>query len=431
VKGKGLVVVRCSSQPDGATVPDPWRTGWGLPEGGGTLQLLDPAGNVVDTLVYPNQLRDVSYGRYLDGLDNFVYNSLPDPGRSNVDNGPLAPRIDFDGFKASTYGPGQNTLFRCECRDDTAPISCTIVYWRTDVADQTRHRVLLYDDGMHEDGGMLDSAWAGRMPLSLPLGAQISFYIEATDLNDTIAYAPVDPNAAGDDDTALGGFFRLAITAPEPSLEISEVVTRNKTLVLNGATPDYFEIRNTGTAEVNLTGVSLAGKLFEDAPRYRFPNGQTLVPGATVLVYANGGTGPFDAPFTLDPAGGSYYLLRTPTDPATQGNGFLDSVVIPELAKTQAWFRLGADGPWTKGSPTPGGSNIPPGQIMLSNATGEFGEPIMTVAVPTIAGSPWQIQSSANLNQWTTLRSGAGTGIEQAVTLPATDSRGFFRVGPP
>ena len=257
------LVIRCSNQADGATEPDKWRTGWGLPESGGTLCLCEAGGAVVDTIVYPKQLKDVSYGRYLDGMENFVFNSLPDPGRANVDNGPLAPRIDFDGFKASTYGPGQNTVFRCECRDDTAPIACTLVYWRTDIPDSPRRRVLLYDDGMHDDGGMLDSAWAGRMTSPLPLGARIAFYIEAQDLTDTLAYAPIPPNAAGDDDSAGGGFFRLAITAPEPSLEISEIVTRNKKVILNGATPDYFEIRNTGTSPVNLTGVAIAGKLFE------------------------------------------------------------------------------------------------------------------------------------------------------------------------
>ena len=430
LKGGTRVVVRCSGQSDGAVISDPWRTGWGLPESGGTLRLSDPAGNVVDTMVYPKQLKDVSYGRYLDGMANFVFNSLPDPGRANVDNGPLAPRMDFDGFKASTYGPGQRTLFRCECRDDTAPIACSLVYWRTDIADQTRRRVLLYDDSMHEDGGMLDSAWAGRLAFPLPPGAQISFYLEATDLNDVTSYLPMDPASAADDDSAAAGFFRLAITAPEPSLEISEVVTRNKIIYLNGATPDYFEIRNTGTAAVNLTGVSLAGKLFADAPRYTFPAGEILAPGATVLVYATQWGGPYDAPFKLAPEGGSFYLLRSPADPLTQGNGFLDSVVIPELAKSEAWFRLGADGPWTKGVATPSSGNLAPGTILLSNATGEFGEPIMTIAVPTAPGVPWQIQSSATLQQWSTLRSGPGTGIEQAVTLPATERRGFFRSGP-
>lgn len=427
---KSHIVVRCSRQADGALTPDPWRTGWALPENGGTLCLCNATGAVVDTVVYPKQLKDVSYGRYLDGLSSFVFNGLPDPGRSNVDNGPLAPRIDFDGFKASTYGPGESTLFRCECRDDTAPISVTLVYWRTDIADATRHRIRLYDDGLHEDGGLLDSAWAGRMPLSLPLGARISFYIEATDLADITAYAPIDPNSAGDDDSASGGFFRLAITEPEPSLEISEVVTRNKVIVLNGGTPDYFEIRNTGTYPVDLTGVALAGKLFEDAPRYTFPDGHTLPAGQSVLVFATEGAGPFEAPFKLAPEGGSFYLLRATADPLTQGMGFLDTVVIPELAKNEAWFRLGADGPWTNGPATPGSGNLAPGSILLSRATGEFGIPVLSIAIPSAPGQPWQIQRSSNLNEWLVLQSGVGDGIEKSLALPASDNRGFFRAHP-
>jgi hypothetical protein len=321
-------------------------------------------------------------------------------------------------------------LFRCECRDDTAPIACTLVYWRTDIADATRRRVLLYDDGMHEDGGMLDSHWAGRLIPGLPLGARIAFYIEAQDLNDQIAYLPTDPDSPGDDDTASTGFFRLAITAPEPSLEISEVVSRNKKIILNGTTPDYIEVRNTGDVAVNLTGVALAGKLFEDGPRFVFPDGTSLPPHGSVLVYCDEVTAPFHAPFRLDPAGGSFYLLRTTANPATDGLGFLDTVFVPELEQDQAVFRLGADGPWTAGTATPGTANIEPGRIILSTASGEFGEPILTVAIPTTDGQPWQILTSADLKSWQTLQSGAGDGLEKSTTVPANQTRAFFRAGP-
>jgi hypothetical protein len=350
-----------------------------------------------------------------------------------VDNGPLAPRIDFDGFMASTYGPGKSTLFRCECRDDTAPIACTLVFWRTDVANSPRRRILLYDDSTHEDGGMLDGHWAGRLYPALPAGARISFYIEARDLNDQVSYMPIDPNSPGDDDTANSGFYRLAITETIPSLEISEVVSRNKQIVVPGmgGSPDYVEVRNTGTIPVDLTNVALSGKLFEEGERFFFPNGTMLPPRGTVLVYCDGNSEiPFHAPFKLDPAGGSFYLLRGTANPQTEGMGFVDRVVIPELEKNQAIFRLGASGPWTVGTATPGVPNVEPGKIVLTTGVVETGETVHTVAIPTAAGQPWQIQSSTNLTLWEAVRSGTGDGLEKSIILPASQTRGFFRSAP-
>lgn len=278
---------------------------------------------------------------------------------------------------------------------------------------------------------MLDGNWAGRLYPALPQGATIAFYLEAQDLNEQVAYSPIDPNSPGDDDTASTGFFRLAITATEPSLEISEVVTRNKKYFIipdSPATPDYVEVRNTGSAPVDLTGVGFSGKLFQDAPRFTFPDGTILPPGGYHLIICDGIPEPFHASFALPPDGGTFYLVRAPSSPASDALGFLDSVVIPRLAKSEALFRLGADGPWTSGVATPGASNILPGNMILRPALDEAGATHLTVAIPTTSGKPWQILTSPDFRTWLPAQSGTGDGIEHSMEIPANLSRAFFRL---
>ena len=53
--------------------------------------------------------------------------------------------------------------------------------------------------------------------------------------------------------------------------------------------------------------------------------------------------------------------------------------------------------------------------------------PVLTVAIPTTAGRPWQLQSSADLGNWAPVRSGIGDGIEKSLSVPAAATRQFYR----
>ena len=59
----------------------------------------------------------------------------------------------------------------------------SIVWRRTDFADTTWARALLYDDGVHEDGLAGDRNWAGTLDEVLPPGAEIAFYLEGEDVS--------------------------------------------------------------------------------------------------------------------------------------------------------------------------------------------------------------------------------------------------------
>jgi len=63
------------------------ETGFKLPDGGGTLVLLNALSNQIDRVDYPPQQENVSYARYRDGLPAFVSNPFPSPGQPNPVNG--------------------------------------------------------------------------------------------------------------------------------------------------------------------------------------------------------------------------------------------------------------------------------------------------------------------------------------------------------
>ena len=94
------------------------HTGFKLPKEGGTLFLVNATGEEIDRVEYPAQLTDVSYARFSDGNRAWIYNSIPDLGESNKDNGPLPPRGSAKNVDLPTFGPGRPIRFNVFGEDD-------------------------------------------------------------------------------------------------------------------------------------------------------------------------------------------------------------------------------------------------------------------------------------------------------------------------
>src|SRR5205823_3124438 len=108
---------------------------------------------------------------------------------------------------------------------------------RLDILDTEDHRVILYDDGEHGDGGFGDGLYAGGLG-DLPAGAAIQFYIECTDLSGEVTTTGT-PNFVAPGQRAT--LDTLSIATVPFALEISELVADNKTGVTNeiGGHPDW------------------------------------------------------------------------------------------------------------------------------------------------------------------------------------------------
>ncbi|MDA0814388.1 MAG: FG-GAP-like repeat-containing protein, partial [Verrucomicrobia bacterium] len=140
----------------GGTVDLPLHTGFTLPKERGALSLLDPEGTETDSVVYADQVADVSYARVQDGHARFEANASPDPGKPNfeinsrpADSAPVVAlrRIDYSSLMAGS--PWQVTAVSTEATNLAA---MSVVYQVSGVQATSPTRVRLHDDGENDDG---------------------------------------------------------------------------------------------------------------------------------------------------------------------------------------------------------------------------------------------------------------------------------------
>lgn len=326
------------------------HTGFKLPGAGATLRLLNSAGEVVDAVTYPAQQENVSYGRYEDAHPAFTYDAIPSPGRSNFDNGAVEPVLKFEGFARDSLSGGQPVRVFVEGKDDVGIETLVLTYTRVDQPGSEPVSVILFDDGLHEDGEMTDGLFSGLIEPALPAGAEIQFHLEATDLSGKVVVTPGSPDQVREGEPIETWSLALA---PPPGLEIYQVVGDNVSGPADeaGGTPDYLTVRNRESGPVSLDGVMLARSFVADADAvFRFPSGIELDPGETVLIFADATPeqGPMHAPFTID-RGGERIVLMSET--AAGSRILVDQVDTVRLGVDEAFTRLEDTGYWIVGSP--------------------------------------------------------------------------------
>jgi len=400
-----------------------YHTGFKLPGNGGTLTLIDAGGAEVDRVQFPAQQENTSYGRYRDGVASWVFNPYPSPGRLNADNGPVEPVVQLNGFDTAAFQPDQPVRFFATGRDDVGIIGLSLLYQRLDIPDNEVHRVPLYDDGMNGDGGMLDGLFSGLLQPGLPAGAEIQFYIEAVDLSDRTVIVPDEPVFARAGEPLR--LYSLAVGAPRPPVEISELVAFNAGGLVDerGTNTDWVEIRNCSDTPVSLDGLGLSQNFFANNSRFAFSNGMVLNPGEHLVVFCDNSpaVGPLHAPFKINRLGDKLTL----TGMAANGSRtFIDTVVFGPQTTNVAYARLGCGGEFVRTSPTPRAGNVPGAWLGLVHTNGQF-----TFAFPTITNQIYRVQykDSLNISNWTSLVPMMGDGIERVLTEPLGSQR-FYRV---
>jgi hypothetical protein len=345
----------------------PYHTGFRVPGAGGTLRLRDAAGRDVDVVRYPEQRENLSYARYRDGLaTSFTFNNFPTPADANVDGGAVAPVASLDLALAASADPGaigalrlprpgEWIRFHATGDDDVGIVGLSLLWERADDPAAPGGRVILFDDGMHRDGGVLDGSFAGVLAPGLPPGAEIRLRMEAIDLSGTTV---VLPQATRDSRAVATPYYSIALPRSRPSLEISEVVSRNDSGLRDehGGTPDWVEVRNCGAAPVSLSGVKLGDRFPMSDAWFSFPPGRVLSPGEHIVVFCDGNAaqGSFHAPFTLRLGGGTVFLIGTTESGAYYA---IDAVRFGAQQPDQAFARATCGGAWITAAPTPGAPN--------------------------------------------------------------------------
>ena len=393
------------------------HTGFTLPSEGGTLTLLKPDNTEADRVVYPNAQENVSWSRFQDGHPSFHADRIPSPGMSNLDNGTVPPEVKLTAPSPATMIAGMPLKFTAKGRDDAGIISLSLLWNRMDAPLSEPQRLVLYDDGMHEDGPGVDGLFAGRMATGLPAGAEVQFYLEAVDLNGETVLLPDNAQLSGPGEAPAAWSFSL--TTP-PALEISEVCTGNTTLLRDeiGGHPDYVKVRNKGATAVDLSRILLAkSPLSDNSAVYAFPQGQMLAAGGEFTVFADGNTaqGTLHAPFTLDAGGDDLSLLAVTPSGARQ---WIHSLTVPATAADSKYLAL--PGTSLRAAVTATAS------LGLNNWSGtawdEYGNAFAVVRFATVAGNNYLIEGDAPGTPvaWTSLETVPGDGSVRTVTRPLT-----------
>ncbi|MEX2187275.1 MAG: Ig-like domain-containing protein, partial [Pirellulales bacterium] len=146
------------------------------------------------------------------------------------------------------------------------------------------------------------------------------------------------------------------VDSSRPAIVIDEVLASNASAFNHeGTFPDVIELRNAGSATVDLAGMSLSDNAAEPL-KFVFPAtvNTVLAPGARLLVFANNpdGTSGLHAGFNLSADGETIALYNT----SASGGAALDSVTFGiQLANLS--IGRNADGLWQLNSPTLGAAN--------------------------------------------------------------------------
>ena len=422
----------------------PWATGFRLPAEGGTLVLRDSQGAVVDEVTYPTMDDNHSFARYADADPTWRVNHLPDPGRSNVDNGAIEPNAQLDGISLTTFGPGQTLRFFATALDDVGLVGMTI-HWRLRGNPGSNfQRALLFDDGMSGDGGRLDGIFSGVVEPGLAAGTEIEFYLESEDLSGQRKFVPGQPQQTSDEGVAAELYtLRIPGAGPPSAIEISEVLPSNQRTVADdsGQFEDYVEVRNVGSAPATLRGLELAEKLFGGSRRLKFnqtlldayPGSDvSLAPGQHRLLFCDAedlvSPTVFHAPFRLDAeAPGQIYLVGR-TAQGTQE--ILNYAHYPVLGPDLASARIGVGGRFFVLPPTPGLRNVPDRSLIPLIELREDGLHFL-LGMATRAGQPVGLHRNDTLreNQWTPAEPGLlGDGFEHLFEEPIIERHHFYRL---
>lgn len=286
------------------------------PDGEG-IYLTAPDGiTIIDSIVFPPQQTDVSYGRECDGCSEWIYFDNHTIDDDNVYNTPSTPLLYIneilidnetnlvDEFMEldpwlEVYNPNafqvnlsSYVLSNSEGQTYTLPANMPF-----DLTVEAEGFLLLWLDGEPSEGGhhmgFTPSSSASDITLTGPDGIVAATYEYSTGVVDNSWGRQVDGSASS-----------TWFTIPTPRVTNSLFIIPPGTVVINelqssnlldttdytGAHEDWFELHNIGTQPVDIGGYYLTDRL-NNPTKYQIPLGMadstTIAPGDFVLIYAD------------------------------------------------------------------------------------------------------------------------------------------------
>lgn len=210
----------------------------------------------------------------------------------------------------------------------------------------------MFDDGNHGDGKAGDGVYGAAVP-PMPAFVRVEYFATAESGAMTVcpATGSLRPETYG-----------VWVPAGSHPVMISEFVARNTSGIRDekGEREDWIEILNTGATPFDLAGYHLTDDV-TDPTRWTFPAGQVLMPGKSLIVWADNeaGDGPLHATFKLSGGGEEIALFdrdgKTPLDAVAFGPQHHDVSTGRVPGFPGVWVTFPAPTPWAENRPVPCG----------------------------------------------------------------------------
>lgn len=309
---------------------------------------------LIDTLVQADTMKFYNYTQFQNGLtSNTSIGSYSVPGISNLmsarvtylqgttDFGYTTPVIS--SINSNTLTPSLGSTVTITANVTNTNSNGVYLGYRTDITKKFT-RVLMYDDGLHNDGASGDNVFAANVIMS---GSLMEYYIYAENNNAGI-FSP---------QRAEHEFYTLQSNIPQPSsgeVKINEFVAVNQSGESdeNSQFEDWIELYNTTNVNLDLSGLYLSDS-YASPQKYVFPVGTIIPANGYLTVWADEDAGITDlhCNFKLS-AGGEQLIL-------SKGTTVLDSISfgaqIADVSTARCPNGTGAFA--SSNSPTYNGSN--------------------------------------------------------------------------
>jgi hypothetical protein len=390
--------------PDGTRLPPRgiWRGEFAFASIGGTLTLYDRdcfANAVIATATYPALTSGTSYARWPDGSGTWQMLSTSTPGWLNVGRPPTISGVTYTIPLAngpvtvtaiiSDQGHITATLwYRAHQPLAAAPVAFTAIPLITTGPTSTHYTAIL--------PAVAAKTW-------------VEFYLEA---KDSLGLTTID--RPGWRATGLGRDYRYIVGWHRPPLFINEVMAINAGTLndQNGDSPDWIELYNAGTTDIDLGGMYLTDDPLVPT-RAQLPAGLVVPAGGYRIIWASGTVMTDHVGFKLNGLGEAVALF----DRLDQGLGMIDASFFTPQTRDISWGRYPDGGAqWqTMDTPTPGTTNqlFPPifGQVTRSPRWPAAGQAV-TVSAQITAGTPL-----VSVTLWLDV----GNGFQSSILTPAGD----------
>ncbi|PCJ81386.1 MAG: hypothetical protein COA49_04620 [Bacteroidetes bacterium] len=400
------------------------------PDGEG-IYLTAPDGfTVLDSVIFPMQQTDISYGRACDGCSNWIYYNTPTPEATNVENELPTPLLYInevllanstnlidENFETDSWLEVFNpNSYQVNLAGYTFSNDAGLSYvipsdfpWETTI--EAEGWLLFWMDGDLGQGGhhlgFEPSINSTNIVLTGVDGIVADSYTYQVGVND-VSWGRVTDGSPSSQwfNTPTPRVSNSLLIIPPADLSINEVQITNLTDTIDysvdpvdvfGAHEDWLEIVNNSDFPVDLAGYYLTDRLNQPM-KWQFPSGipdsTVIAPGGFKLIWADedGGQGWNHTNFKFN-SQGELVVLRS-----VDGFSIADSVHFGAIPQDHSWGRdIDGVGPWRTfipGETTPESCNVctssisTPQNIFIKNRLA-FPNPvrsgeILNITVPSI-----------------------------------------------